>query len=152
MNDRRYTARERWELVLAFAAPLALVAMGVTLLFATWSSSTVCTAETGPAQVCTSSSETLLEAGIPPAGWVLIAMLAAAFLLVPVLAVGDVRLGLRSSCVLLRGLAVVLVLFALVTGFSVGLFVLPGALLAAASAALSAGRGAEARGATAPAR
>jgi hypothetical protein len=126
---------------LALAAPLALVAVGVVLLFVPWSSTSTCTAIPGGPQSCTTKSETLLEAGIPPEGWVLVAMLLAAFLLVPVLAYGDVRLRLSWSRVLLRVVAVVLVLFAFVTGFSIGVFILPSALLAAASAALSAGGG-----------
>lgn len=128
----------RYEVAFAVLAPVALAAVAIALLFMTWSTTVICTATPGSAsRECMTESRTLLEEGVPAAGWALIAGIAVAVALVPVSAAGDVVFGRRAARIALRVLAGALMLFAFVTGFSIGLFILPSAGLALMSAVFS---------------
>jgi len=134
-----YTASEKWELGLAIAAPLALVPVAILLLVGDWRTSMRCSSDASGAMSCETSSQTLLESGITPAGWLLIAAVVGVLLLVPLLAAADVHLRSAPARFLLRLLAFTMFVFACIGLASIGLFLMPGALLAVGSAAASFG-------------
>ena len=107
--------RYRWWAVLAAVA----LATATVLLLAPMGTSQTCTASSGEPPVCTEASTSLLSSQGP---WVLVPLtLPALACLLPLV--------LRSRLVG-RLVAVALLVFCLLTGFTVGLFFLPVALAA----------------------
>ncbi len=125
------------ELTTAAAAALFGVVAALYLAFGPVTTVSSCSATPGAPSVCETHTETFWESGVEPVAVAFLAINAVMVLFLPVLAwahvVRDNRHARRTLCVL----AALLVVAALLSGFSVGLLLLPAALLAVASAAAS---------------
>jgi len=130
------TAR-KVELTTAAAAALFGVVAALYLAFGPVTTVSSCSATPGAPSVCETHTETLWESGVEPVAVAFLAAVAVAILLVPAMAwahlAGHNGHARRTLCVL----AALLVVAAVLSGFSVGLLLLPAALLAVASAAAS---------------
>lgn len=126
------------ELAAAGLAVAIAIPAAAEMLFGDFYSGQECSYSASEGQLaCRSYSETLLEHGIPGRAWAFLTVVAALIVLVPVAAASDVLGARRLARYGLWALAVLLFVAAFLTGFTVGPFILPSALLAVASAAAS---------------